>query len=158
MSKIEKIIGLERINAIFRALERGRTSNSDLEGAVKTYEEKRLKALERGNASEEKVIDCLSCLPEVEKVRRMPQFSKPDKKQIDLKVLLDCGLEVNIQVKSSKRGVEKFRRHIAWFNLLGEDEIDDWLVEHRMIVLIGREDKEKIVESFRTQVNDILYY
>ena len=158
MSKIEKIIGLGRINAIFRAFEKGITSNSGLEDVVKKYEENRLKAIERGNVSEENVINCLSDLPEVEKVRRMPQFSKPDRKQIDLKVLLGCGLEVNVQVKSSRKGIEKFRRQIAWFNLLDENEIDEWLIEHRMIVLIGTEIKEEIIDSFRSQVVSILDY
>jgi len=158
-SRQEKTIDERRLKALVtlvsEQLNQGKTQKEILSELLRNEQ--------IGEESEARVQETLSYLPGIETVDPTVKWGDLDFiNKVDLVVVFDPESEigkilseVNIQVKSSPKGCEHFRKKFA--EKIGSDQVDEYLCEQRLIILNGGKnvDDTEIIASFREQLNKI---
>ena len=142
---------------IFKQRDKG-VSHNDLLSRIEVLEKKE----SRGKDSEQNVNSILKKIPIVERCWITPRWGGEDKAGIDLKVVLIDKLgvgKVYVQVKSSEFNIQKEKRKMKiMFNLDTDEELDNWMVENKRIIINGQAKEQEIIDSFLAQVQAICKY
>jgi hypothetical protein len=116
---------------------------------------------QRGDWSENRMMDLVSRIDGVQNVVRHKQYSQEDLAGKDLSFELD-GLLMHVQAKSSRFAVVKFKHMIRDFYFPNEPNsealVNNWLTENRIILVNGsetRSDNEILNNSFYPQLRKI---
>lgn len=114
-----------------------------------------------GIKSEQQVRAILSEQPMVERVVQSVPCDKKDRRGVDLLVFLrKCEFNLSmdsiaVQVKSSRKRIEEFKRDYMVKHGLEADEVEEHMRLNRIVILNGRDNEQTIVASFLQQVEAI---
>lgn len=108
----------------------------------------------RETQSVQNVVKALSQIPSITGVTITEQYSELDQQGIDIVIQAE-GLSENIgiQVKSQQKAVREFRRSVAKREKVPTNQVNNWLTEHRLIVLNGFAPQGSIITVFHNQLD-----
>ena len=108
----------------------------------------------RGAQSVQNVVNSLSQRTDITKIILTEPNSQLDMEGKDIILQVEeISEDISIQVKSSKRKINEFRRLVARREGLPISQVNNWLIEHRLIILNGSIPEESITIRFQEQFN-----
>lgn len=163
MSRKEHQRQIRRVEGLFKAIESGEKV-ADILVRREQNIRRAIGQWEVGNNSEQNVSSALLELPEVASVTVTPKGRHADSQGIDLKVSLNRDKvdavfrRVHVQVRSSRKGIKKFKEDRAIMLGLSQEALEEYLKESRLIVLNGRLPSDIIRQQFLDQLQAIIDY
>ncbi len=110
--------------------------------------------LNRGAQSVQNVVNSLSQRTDIAKIILTEPNSQLDMEGKDITLQVEgINESIGIQVKSSKHKINEFRRLVARREGLPISQVNNWLIEHRLIILNGSIPEESITIRFQEQFN-----
>jgi len=100
------------------------------------------------------VVNSLSQRADITKITLTEHNSQLDMEGKDIILQVDgINESIGIQVKSSNWKIKKFRKLVARREGLPISQVNNWLIEHRLIILNGSIPEESITIRFQEQFN-----